>query len=142
MHNYVDNGWSKTFLKQSIKILLCFTLIYTPFFAYAGAAEKWEYEPVMKDMNIHVKGYKVDQYGNAANDYEYNTKIDPKTTANKQKMGTVGFGRLLKSTGWGLLGAAALEALLASVDWIIDPAAQSIWRNKKADTTSVNCGGG
>ncbi|MDV2485036.1 virulence factor TspB C-terminal domain-related protein [Acinetobacter towneri] len=143
MYNYVDNGWGKTVLKQFIKILLCFTLIYTPFFAFAGAAEKWEYEPVMKDMNIHVKGYKVDQYGNAANDYEYNTKIDPKTTANKQKMGTVGFGRLLKSTGWGLLGAAALEALLESVDWVLDPESQSIWRNKKTDpNNSVNCGGG
>lgn len=130
MYNYVDNGWSKTFLKQLIKILLCFTLIYTPFFAYAGAAEKWEYEPVMKDMNIHVKGYKVDQYGNAVNDNQYITKIDPKTTSNKQKMGTVGMGRLLKSTGWGLLGAAALEGLLEAVDWVIDPEAQSIWRNK------------
>lgn len=135
MHNYVDHRWIKTILNKTIRIIICLTLIYTPFFANASAAEKWEYEPVMKDMNIHVKAYKVDQYGNAVNDFEYNTKIDPKTTANKQKMGTVGFGRLLKSTGWGLLGAAALEALLESVDWIIDPEAQSIWRYKQQEST-------
>lgn len=98
--------------------------------AYSGAAEKWEYEPVMKDMNIHVKAHKVDQYGTAVNDYEYNTKIDPKTDANRTKMGKVGFGRLLKSAGWGLLGSAALQALLEAVDWVIDPETQSIWRNK------------
>lgn len=114
--------------------LLSLIVTFAPVYfttVHASAAEKWEYEPVMKDMNIHVKGYKVDQYGNAVNDYEYNTKIDPKTTANRKKMGTVGFGRLLKTTGWGLLGSAALEALLESVDWILDPEAQSIWRNKR-----------
>lgn len=118
--------------------LLSLIVTFAPVYfttAYASAAEKWEYEPVMKDMNIHVKGYKVDQYGNAVNDYEYTTKIDPKTTSNKQKMGTVGFGRLLKTTGWGLLGSAALEGLLESVDWILDPEAQSIWRYKKQEST-------
>lgn len=125
--------------------LLSLIVVFAPVYfttAYASAAEKWEYEPVMKDMNIHVKGYKVDQYGNAVNDYEYNTKIDPKTTVNKQKMGTVGFGRLLKTTGWGLLGSAALEALLEAVDWVIDPESQSIWRNKSDAGGSVGCSGG
>lgn len=125
-----------------IPLLLSFLLFFSVTQLHASAAEKWEYEPVMKDMNIHVKAYKVDQYGNAVNDYEYNTKIDPKTTANKQKMGTVGFGRLLKTTGWGLLGAAALEALLESVDWIIDPEAQSIWRNKSEPDQYGDCFGG
>lgn len=130
--------------------LLSLIVTFAPVYfttVHASAAEKWEYEPVMKDMNIHVKGYKVDQYGNAVNDYEYNTKIDPKTTANRKKMGTVGFGRLLKTTGWGLLGSAALEGLLESVDWVIDPETQSIWRNKKPknDSSGVSealCKGG
>lgn len=114
-----------------IPLLLSFLLFFSVTELHASAAEKWEYEPVMKDLNIHVKGYKVDQYGNAVNDYEYNTKIDPKTLENRKKAGSVGFGRLLKTTGWGLLGSAALEALLNSVDWILDPEAQSIWRYKK-----------
>lgn len=125
-------------MKTIIKLFICISLIYTPFLVFAGAAEKWEYEPVMKDMNIHVTGHKVDQYGAAVNDYEYNTKIDPKTAANRTKAGTVGMGRLLKTTGWGLLGSAALEALLEAVDWVIDPETQSIWRNKKSDTPSYD----
>jgi len=122
-----------------ISILLSFLLVFSITQVYAGAAEKWEYEPVMKNMNIEVKAHKVDQYGAAVNDYEYNTKIDPKTAANKTKAGTVGMGRLLKLTGWGLLGSAALEALLEAVDWVIDPETQSIWRNKKNDNPEYGC---
>lgn len=124
--------------KVSLILLFLFSFTVTTF-SYAGAAERWEYEPVMKDMNIHVKGYKVDQYGNAVNDYEYNTKIDPKTLENRKKAGSVGFGRLLKTTGWGLLGSAALEALLNSVDWILDPEAQSIWRYKRPTGGDYSC---
>jgi hypothetical protein len=113
-----------------ISILLSFLFVLSITQVYAGAAEKWEYEPVMKNMNIEVKAHKVDQYGAAVNDYEYNTKIDPKTAANKTKMGKVGFGRLLRITGWGMLGYEALAGLLEAVDWVIDPEAQSIWRNK------------
>lgn len=129
--------------KHLIKILVCFSLICTPFFSHAGAAEKWEYEPKMKDLNIEVKAHKVDQYGDAVNDYEYNTKVDPKTTANKQKMGTVGMGRLLKTNLYSALGNYALEQLLNAVDWVIDPAAQSIWRNKKVNGNgNTVCSGG
>lgn len=126
-------------------IYLFFSLVillfaFTPSFTFASAAEKWEYDVIPdQSQRLQIKGHKVDQYGNAVNDYEYNTKIDPKTTANKQKMGTVGFGRLLKTTGWGLLGSAALEALLEAVDWVIDPEAQSIWRNKPNQSPSVSC---
>lgn len=124
------------------KLLFTFSLVLAIFsflflatyssFSHAGAAEKWEYDVIPdQSQTLKIKGHKVDQYGAAVNDYDYNTKIDPKTAANRTKMGTVGFGRLLKMTGWGLLGSAALEALLESVDWIIDPATQSIWRYKK-----------
>ena len=131
-----------------IKLLLSFVIAVCPIFiinnAYAGAAEKWEYDVIPdQSQTLKVKGHKVDQYGAAVNDYDYNTKIDPKTAANRTKMGTVGMGRLLKTSGWGLLGAAALQALLDSVGWIMDPESQSIWRNKKTDPNgSVNCSGG
>lgn len=119
---------------RKFKYLFIFLSILFSTYAYSGAAEKWEYD-VVPDTNqtLKVKGHKVDGYGNAANDYEYNRKIDPKSAANRTKMGKVGFGRLLKITGWGLLGNAALEGLLEAVDWVIDPEAQSIWRYKSAD---------
>ncbi|QPF39121.1 hypothetical protein H0S58_06505 [Acinetobacter sp. TTH0-4] len=142
MYSHVGNCWHKTVLSL-IKIIVCFTLVYTPFFANASAAEKWEYDVIPdQSQTLKIKGHKVDQYGAAVNDYDYNTKIDPKTSSNKFKMGTVGMGRLLKTTGWGLLGSAALEALLKSVDWIIDPETQSIWRNKRnTDSGGPQCSG-
>lgn len=108
--------------------------------SFAGAAEKWEYDVTPDtDQKLKLKGHQVDAYGNAANDYEYNRKIDPKTAANRTKMGKVGFGRLLKISGWGLLGSAALEGLLEAVDWVIDPEAQSIWRYKKTGNVGLDC---
>jgi hypothetical protein len=131
--------------KKYLTIMLIFSIHMIPFnLAFAGAAEKWEYDVIPdQSQRLQVKGHKVDQYGAAVNDYDYNTKIDPKTAANRTKMGTVGMGRLLKTSGWGLLGAAALQALLDSVGWIMDPESQSIWRNKKPNSGgSVNCSGG
>ena len=121
--------------KSLLTIIISVLLSITSVNVFASAAEKWDYE-VKPDTNqkLDIKGHKVDVYGNAANDYEYNRKIDPKTLPNRTKMGNVGFGRLLKISGWGLLGTAALEGLLQSVDWVIDPQAQSIWRYKKTDS--------
>lgn len=123
-----------------LSIILVIAQVITMNHALAGAAEKWEYDVIPdQSQTLQIKGHKVDQYGAAVNDYDYNTKIDPKTAANRTKMGTVGMGRLLKITGWGLLGSVALEALLNSIDWVIDPETQSIWRNKKPEGSSYNC---
>ena len=141
MHSHVDYCWHKTFLNRVIKILICFCLVYTPFFANAGAAEKWEYDVIPdQSQTLKIKGHKVDHLGAAVNDYEYNTKIDPKSAANRTKMGTVGINRLLKVSGWGLLGTAAIEGLLNAVDWVIDPKTQSIWRNKKVQNPDPQYG--
>ena len=141
-------NYFRSMFNDNFKILTWVLILFisiTPNFifinaAHAGAAEKWDYD-VIPDQNqkLDIKGHKVDGYGNAANDYEYNRKIDPTTAANRSKMGAVGMGRLLKITGWGLLGTAALEGLLEAVDWVIDPEAQSIWRYKKTGDTSVSC---
>ena len=140
MYSDVDNGWGKTFLKQFIKILLCFTLIYTPFFAFAGAAEKWDYEvdPIPdRNQRVVVTGHKVDQFGDAVNDSKYKTTIDPKTLPNKQKMGGVAIAKLLKKANWASVGVEAFQKLLEGIDWVMDPASQSIWRYK--NTSSYSC---
>lgn len=140
--------WYKNVLKKQLKlalrIYLSIAIVLSPIYlinlANASAAENWEYDVIPdQSQRLQIKGHKVDQYGAAVNDYEYNTKIDPKTAANKTKMGSVGFGRLLKVTGWGLLGSAALEALLEAVDWVIDPESQSIWRNKVTTSNGFAC---
>ncbi|MCO8060332.1 virulence factor TspB C-terminal domain-related protein [Acinetobacter towneri] len=136
MYSDVDNGWGKTVLKQFIKILLCFTLIYTPFFAFAGAAEKWDYEvdPIPdRNQRVVVTGHKVDQFGDAVNDSKYKTTIDPKTYSNKQKMGGVAIAKLLKKANWASVGVEAFQKLLEGIDWVMDPASQSIWRYKQGN---------
>lgn len=127
-----------------MKTLVFFLIFLFSFEVYAGAAEDlWKYEPELKNMNIQLTGHKVDQYGNAVNDAVYKRTIDPKVGAARTAQGTVAMRRLLKTSGWGLLGYAALEGLLNAVGWVIDPNEQSIWRNKKSDPNgSVNCSGG
>lgn len=141
-------SYFRSVLNDNFKILTWVLILFisiTPNFIFihaanAGAAEKWEYDVIPdQSQRLQIKGHKVDQYGAAVNDYDYNTKIDPKTSSNKFKMGTVGMGRLLKTTGWGLLGSAALEALLEAVDWVIDPESQSIWRNKVTTSNGFAC---
>lgn len=124
--------------KKYLAILLMFSIHMMPFSAFAGAAEKWEYEPIQKDMNIKVKAYKVDQYGDAINDKKYEIKIDPKTTANKKLMGGVGIAKLLKRANWASVGVEAVQYLLEGIDWVIDPAAQSIWRYKE-ESSCIYC---
>ncbi len=84
-------------MKKIIVFLLSLTIALSPSIVWASAAEKWDYE-VKPDTNqrLKVTGHKVDQFGDAVNDKKYTTTIDPKTTANKQKMGGVGIAKLLK----------------------------------------------
>lgn len=122
------------------KILLFIITLTFSISIFAGAAEKWEYDiepiPDPAQRKVLVTGHKVDQYGDAVNDSKYKTTIDPKTIANKQKMGAVGMAKLLKKANWASLGVEALQQLLEAVDWVIDPQAQSIWRNKKTDANN------
>ena len=126
-------------MKTIIKIFICLSLIYTPFFAFAGAAEKWDYEvsPIPdQNQRVVVTGHKVDQYGDAVNDSKYKTTIDPKTLPNKQKMGGVAIAKLLKKANWASVGVEAFQALLEGIDWVMDLEQQSIWRYKPQNDMS------
>jgi hypothetical protein len=127
-------------MSKSLRIFFLTVFLLIPTLVFAGAAEKWEYD-VVPDQNqkLQVTGHKIDQYGQPANNSVYKTSIDTKAASPRSKMGAVGMGRLLKTTGWGLLGAAALQGLLEAVDWVIDPAAQSIWRYKKTGDVGFGC---
>lgn len=127
-------------IQRLLAFIICIYVVLTPSIVFASAAEElWKYEPTLKDMKVNVTAHKVDHLGNAVNDNTYKTQIDPKTAANKTAQGRVGINRLLKVSGWGYVGAAALEALLEAVDWVIDPEAQSIWRNKKNPDPTYAC---
>jgi len=120
MYSDVDNGWSKTFLKQFLKIFLCFTLIYTPFFAYAGAAEKWEvlennYDHVTNKVKIEAR--KITQ--DAANSGRYKVEVPVSPSA---------LGKTVKTMMWTGLAVAGVEAMLEGIGWIIDHGSKVIKR--------------
>ena len=140
MHNHVVNRGRKALL---ISFFITFFLfLFNPVSALAGAAEKWDYE-VKPDttQRLKVSGHQVDKYGAPANDYKYETTIDPKTTANRTKMGSVAINKLLKRANWAITGVELFQTFLEGIDWVIDPASQSIWRYKQTDYSSPACVG-
>jgi len=94
-----------------IKILICFCLVYTPFFANAGAAEKWELEEVSYNNVAKDLTYKAKKIGSAVNDASYKAKV-PVNAA------TLGSSVAMLVRG-GLAGAAVI-GLIEGVGWIIE----------------------
>jgi len=104
-------GSITSFGKQALKILICFCLVYTPFFANAGAAEKWDlvenhYDDIGKNMSYTAK-----KVGSAINDASYKAKV-PVSAA------TLGSSVAMLVRG-GLAGAAVI-GLIEGVGWIIE----------------------
>lgn len=99
-------------MKTLIKILISFTLIYTPFFAFASAAEKWTIEEISYDnvaKNIKIQAEK--NYGPSANDNKYKVKVP--VTASAAGSTALSMIRM------GVAGAA-LYGLVEGVGWIIE----------------------
>lgn len=112
MHNHVDHRWIKAFLNKIIRIIICLTLVYTPFFAHASAAEKWTIEEISYDnvaKNIKIQAEK--NFGPSANDNKYKVKV-PVTAS-------VAGSTALSMIRMGVAGAA-LYGLVEGVGWIID----------------------
>lgn len=111
MHSHVDYCWHKAFLNRVIKTLICFCLVYTPFFANAGAAEKWDlvenhYDDIAKNMSYTAK-----KVGSAVNDASYKAKV-PVSAAT--------LGSSVATLIRGGLATAAVLALIEGVGWIIE----------------------
>lgn len=95
-----------------IKILICFCLVYTPFFANAGAAEKWEilenyYDKSKNTVNVTAK--KMTQQ--AANSGVYKVQV-PVSASD--------LGNTLKRMLWAGVAVSAVTALVEGVGWIIE----------------------
>lgn len=99
-------------MKTIIKIFICLSLIYTPFFANASAAEKWTIEEITYDnvaKNIKIQAEK--NYGPSANDNTYKVKVPVSASAAGSTA--------LSMIRMGLAGAA-LYGLVEGVGWIIE----------------------
>lgn len=122
MHSYVDYCWHKTFLNRIIKILICFCLVYTPFFANAGAAEKWEilehnYDHTKNTVNLTAK--KLSQQ--AANSGVYKVQVPVSAST---------LGSTVKRMLWAGVAVSAVSALVEGVGWIIDVGSKTIKKPK------------
>lgn len=107
-------------MKTIIKIFICLSLIYTPFFAFAGAAEKWEvlennYDHVTNKVKIEAR--KITQ--DAANSGRYKVEVPVNPSA---------LGKTVKTMMWTGLAVAGVEAMLEGIGWIIDYGSKVIKR--------------
>ncbi|TCB14922.1 virulence factor TspB C-terminal domain-related protein [Acinetobacter sp. ANC 5045] len=115
-------------MKTIIKIFICLSLIYTPFFAFAGAAEKWEvlennYDHVSNKVKIEAR--KITQ--DAANSGRYKVEVPVNPSA---------LGKTVKTMMWTGIAVAGVQAMLEGIGWVIDHGSQTIKR--PTGTTNPN----
>lgn len=112
-------------MKNIIKIFICFSLIYTPFFVFAGAAEKWEIVENVYDTSkntVNVTAKKVTQQ--ASNSGVYKVQVPVSASA---------LGKTVKTMMWTGIAVAAVQAMLEGIGWIIDTGSKTIKRLKPSE---------
>lgn len=105
-------------MKTIIKIFICLSLIYTPFFAFAGAAEKWEVLENNYDHSsnkVKIEARKITQSAANSGVYKVQVPVNAATLGSTVKM-------MLK----GGVASAALYGLVEGVGWIIDQGSKTI----------------
>ena len=98
--------------KYLIKLILSFSLIFSPILAWAGAAEKWEIVENVYDhssQRVNVTARKIAQQAANSGVYRVKVPVDAATLGSSVKT-------LLK----GGIAVAAITALVEGVGWIID----------------------
>lgn len=116
-------------MKTIIKIFICLSLIYTPFFAFAGAAEKWEILENNYDHSsnkVKIEARKITQ--SAANSGRY--KVEIPVNANT-------LGATAKRMLWAGAAVGAITALVNGVGWVIDEGSKTILKPKEPNTQNV-----
>lgn len=110
-------------MKTIIKIFICLSLIYTPFFAFALPAEKWE---VLENNYIHfpskvkIEARKITQVAANSGRYKVEVPVSP-----------VALGKTVKTMMWTGVAVAGVEAMLEGIGWIIDEGSKVIKRPKE-----------
>lgn len=111
-------------MKTIIKLFICLSLIYTPFFAFAGAAEKWEVLQNNYDHSsnkVKIEARKITQ--DAANSGRYKVEVPVSPAA---------LGKTVKTMMWTGLAVAGVQAMLEGIGWIIDTGSKTIKRELPA----------
>lgn len=99
-------------MKIIIKLFICLSLIYTPYFAFASAAEKWTIQEVVYNNVGKNLSYTAEKnFGPAANDFKYKAKVPvTASAAGSTALSMFRYG----------LASAALYGLVEGVGWIIE----------------------
>lgn len=147
-------------MKKIILLLLTFLAFTSNIYASTKKVDPWKYEPQRKagtdllDIIAErtVEKSILDQVVDNTNLQDVITETEKRratvqvsTPTAKKAMGNTMMKRIFQNTAkggvWGALGVTALQSLLDGIGWVMDPQAQSIWRNKKQDpdSTGVSC---
>ena len=116
-------------MKNLIKIMICFSFIYTPFFAYAGAAEKWEVLENVYDKSknsVQVTAKKITTQ--ASNDGTYRVRV-PVNASD--------LGKTVKGMLWIGVATSAVTGLVNAVGWVIDEGSKVIKKPIEPDVPNV-----
>lgn len=118
-------GRITSFSKQVVKVLICFCLVYTPFFANAASLGGWSLgSPVASGASAIVNGTKEIILNGASKIAKGTAKITPNPTQ---------VARVLARGGAGYALSVAVEQLLGAVDWVLDPANNEIRYKEPTD---------
>lgn len=123
-------GRITSFSKQVVKVLICFCLVYIPFFANAASLGGWSLgSPVASGASAIVNGTKEIILNGASKIAKGTAKITPNASqvANVLKRGAAGYAL-----------SVAVEQLLGAVDWVLDPANNQIVYTKPSDLPAPN----
>jgi len=139
MHSHVDYRWHKTFLNRVIKILICFCLVYTPFFANANDSWSWKHHNKMREQE-RLKAHLVKQINESGSKKVVEAVVETRPTA--AKVGGVMFKRLMSSAGGKMLGVYAVIQLIEGIGWVMEDGTY-VKKIKKDDyldcTTNTEC---
>ena len=126
--------------------LMCFLLAFAPAYSYASAAPLLDFTGVVNAAKTGG-GFVADfLFKRAANDPNYNAANDDRFETKRHnvsnsQMGDTWRKRWAGQTGGigaGLAATAAIAALLAAADWVLDPANNTI-RKKVIDPQYIHC---
>lgn len=117
-------------MKTIIKIFICLSLIYTPMFANAAKVGGWNLSnPVAQGASTVYDATK----NVLINGKDFVKKSTVKITPTASQV-----AKVLARGGAGYALSVAVEQLLGSVDWVLDPANNQI-RYTKPDTSNDPC---
>ncbi len=133
MHNHVDHRWIQTLLRKIISVLLIYSIFFS---SQANAAVGgWDLKnPVAQGASTAYDATKNAIINGKKYIKESSVKITPTATS---------VAKVLARGGAGYALSVAVEQLLGSVDWVLDPANNQITYTPKNEalctTDGKNC---